>query len=304
MFFDRVILCTFNIPNCQKTKMDLYKIFRFYLTLLFAFLIFFKADSIFAQESNSINENQTTLTILNTARKAAGLDTVSISGTLSKGCILHAKYLVLNKGNPLTTGLKAHQEHSKLAGFSKEGEIAGRHSVIHFVKPHEAINGWLATFYHRIPLLQPSLKEIGIGCYEKNGYIVTLIDCISGTTGENAQAVVSYPGNLQKEVPLKMGPENPDPVGEKGEYGFPITIYFTQNQFITQVEFVLSDSKKNPLECFVSTPGKPAADFTQWNTICAIPKKPLQPNSKYSVQLNCLVNKMPFKKEFYFQTGF
>jgi hypothetical protein len=283
--------------------MDLYNIFRFYLRYILVFFILFKTNVILAQEANSINEYQTTLALLNAARKAAGLDAVSISSTLSKGCILHAKYLVLNKGNPLTTGLKAHQENSKLAGYSKEGEIAGRHSVIHFVKPNEAILGWIATFYHRIPLLQPSLREIGIGYYEKNGYIVTLIDCISGTTGERPLAIVSYPGDSQKNVPLKMGPENPDPVGEKGEYGFPITIYFTQNQFITQVEFVLSDAKNMSVECFVSTPEKPATDFTQWNTICAIPKKTLNPNSKYSVQLNCLVNKIPFKKVFHFQTG-
>jgi hypothetical protein len=270
------------------------KIILFFLLLLTTFL--------YSQDTISKNDISSALTILNKARKDAGLDTVSISQTLSEGCFKHAKYLVLNKNNPLTSGLAAHKEYPALPGFSKKGEIAGKSSVIHFVKPSEAIGGWLQTFYHRIPLLQPNLKEIGIGFYEKNGYTVSLIDCISGTNGQNTIPVVCYPNMNQNNIPLDMGPEIPHPVGQQGVYGFPITVYFTQFQTITNVTFKLTDKDNKVIECYISTPQKPATTFTQWNTICAIPKNKLTENNKYVVTVTCLENKKPFTKTFSFQT--
>lgn len=266
------------------------------------FLLLLPTYFVYSQDTISKDDISIAVNTLNIARKSAGLDTVTISAALSEGCFKHAKYLVLNKNNPLTSGLSAHKEFPALPGSSKKGEIAGKSSVIHFVKPSDAIGGWLQTFYHRIPLLQPNLKEIGIGFYEKNGYTVSLIDCISGTSGQNVIPVVCYPNANQTNIPLDMGPEIPHPVGDQGIYGFPITIYFTQHQAITNVFFKLTDKDNKVIECYVSTPQRPATTFTQWNTICAIPKKKLTENNKYTVTVNCMVDKAPFAKTFSFQT--
>src|SRR5262245_18765619 len=64
------------------------------------------------------------LSIVNAARKAAGVDEVQLSPTLTKGCMLHARYLILNHGNPLVAGLKAHEENESLQGYTKEGARA------------------------------------------------------------------------------------------------------------------------------------------------------------------------------------
>lgn len=257
----------------------------------------------YTQDSLAIEEIATTVTMLNRARREAGLDTVIISATLSKGCSSHAKYLVMNRNNPKTAGLNAHKEFSNLQGYTKEGEIAAKSAVIHFVKPTDALEGWIQTFYHRIPLLQPGLREIGIGFYEKDGYTVSLLDCISGTTGQNSIPVVYYPNVNQNGIPLSMGPEIPNPVGQEGSFGFPITIYFTQFQKITNVSFKLTDKDGKTVDCYVSTPENPATNFDQWNSICAIPKKTLNGNAKYIVTVSCSVNGQPFKKTYSFQTS-
>ncbi len=255
-----------------------------------------------SQVSISSKEVTNALSILNKTRKDAGLDTVSISATLSNGCYNHAKYLVLNKDNPLTSGMSAHKEFPQLKAYSKEGEVAGKNAVINYIKLTDAVTGWVQTFYHRIPLLQPNLKEVGIGYYEKDGYVVSLIECISGTKGEYSKDIVCYPNENQIEVPLQMGPEIPHPVGEQGNYGFPITIYFTKWQNVINVNFKLTDSNNKVIDCYVSTPEKPATYFDQWNSVCAIPKTPLSADTKYIVTVTCSVNGTTFKKMFNFQT--
>jgi len=266
------------------------------------YILLFLNLTAFSQDSVSTNEITSALMILNNARIAAGLDTVSISPILSKGCYSHAIYLAINKNNPLTSGMNAHKEFAKLKGYSKEGEIAGKSAVIHFVRLSKAVEGWIQTFYHRIPLLQPNLKEIGIGFYEMDGYVVSLLDCISGTKGENPKEVVYYPNENQSDVPTTMGLEIPDPVGKEGKFGFPITIYFTRWQKVVNVDFKLTDNNGKEIDCYVSTPEKPATYFSKWNSICAIAMSPLLNDTKYVVTVTCTVNGQAYKKTYNFQT--
>jgi len=147
------------------------------------------------------------------------------------------------------------------------------------------------------------LKNIGIAYLDKDGYQVCLIDCLSGLSGEVNADFVCYPGNNQKDVPLRMGPEIPAPVKYPAESGFPITISFTKEQKISQVYFVLTGVNNDTVNCEVSTPEKPATYFSQWNTVCAIPVKPLQPVTLYNVSLSCVVNGQPFSLKYSFQTG-
>ena len=67
---------------------------------------------------------------INLHRKAAGLEGVILDPVLSKGCGAHAEYLVKNVDHPSTQGLGLHSEDAKLPGYSREGERAGKASVI------------------------------------------------------------------------------------------------------------------------------------------------------------------------------
>jgi hypothetical protein len=165
---------------------------------------------------------------LNTYRRAAGLDTVVLSPELSKKCEKHAIYLTLNKNHPKTEGLQAHHEDKGLTGYSADGDYAAKHSdIFPGTGPLKSVTGFINSFYHRIPLLQPNLRSIGIGYFELgNDYSVTVLDCISGVSGPLSSNVVFYPNADQKDVPIEMQPEIPDPTNNDGKAGYPITIYF------------------------------------------------------------------------------
>ncbi len=53
---------------------------------------------------------------------------VLLDPELSKGCGLHARYLVLNIDHPETQGLGGHDENPKLPGYTPEGQKAGKNS--------------------------------------------------------------------------------------------------------------------------------------------------------------------------------
>ena len=110
------------------------------------------------------------LTRVNVYRKLTGLGPVSVSAELSEGCLAHAKYLAANQGEMATHGLDPHRERKDLPGYTEKGYKAGMASVIAssggYLQggwPSGAVNVWMATFYHRVPILNPHLKKIGIG---------------------------------------------------------------------------------------------------------------------------------------------
>src|ERR1041384_4220252 len=101
---------------------------------------------------------------INLHRKAAGLEPVAIDPAMSKACAAHAAYLVANVDHPSTQGLGLHAEDPKLPGYTKEGERAGKAAVIFLgLEGEAAVEGWMGSFFHRIPLLQSRLRKVGYG---------------------------------------------------------------------------------------------------------------------------------------------
>ena len=277
--------------------MTLTKLIPVFLCIVFPHLSNAQGWTLDAEVEAALNE-------FNRIRSVLGLDSVTLSEELSKGCYNHARYLSLNSSHPEVQGLGAHEENPELEGYSENGQVAGKRSVIAFEAPSTAVAAWDATFYHRIPLLQPGLKTIGIGWFKADDepWPVSLIDCISGTEGRPNRDYVCAPRNGQTGVPTHMGAEIPHPVGRQGSYGYPITIYFTKYQKITEVKFQLLDSRGGAVPCYLSEPNAPATDFTQWNTICAIPKEPLDPGKVYTIKVRCMVDDLRFNKTIKFKT--
>jgi uncharacterized protein YkwD len=122
---------------------------------------------------------------VNKARTETGLPPVVLDADLSHGCDLHARYLVRNFGDPTTQGLGMHDEDAKKPGYSAEGQRAGKASVIASDgSAMDSVDSWLATLYHRVPLLHPSLKRIGVGTARSpDQNWLSIIDCGSDVRG-------------------------------------------------------------------------------------------------------------------------
>jgi uncharacterized protein YkwD len=233
---------------------------------------------------------------LNRVRRQAELPPVELDDDLSRGCRLHAKYLALNARHPKVLGMGAHDEHADLPGFTPEGARAGKASDIAMgdQDPIDALEGWMATLYHRVPLLEPKLSKVGFGCArgDKLGW-VTVLDVANGRDKGLRPHPVFWPVDGQTDVPLEFPPggETPNPIldDKSGRAGYPITAFFPHQSPLFKAQATLEDAKGQRVECWFSSPDAPANPKIdksfQGTTICLIPKEPLRPSGTYRVSL-------------------
>lgn len=90
---------------------------------------------------------------------------------------------------------------------------------------------WLATLYHRVPILDPGLKSIGFGNVRgrRLGWI-SVLEVTSGRSKSEWKEPVIYPVVNQIDVPIHFptSGEEPNPIPEDrdGKAGYPITLTF------------------------------------------------------------------------------
>jgi hypothetical protein len=244
---------------------------------------------------------QRALARLNVHRQKAGLKAVTLDATLSRGCQLHAKYLHLNRRRPETRDLRSHDENPRWPGYTPEGRKAAKASTIHYVSdPVRAVDEWMASLYHRLPLMREGLTSIGYGSHGS----IAVLDCITGWNRPEITPV-AYPGEGQSGLPLRYVPENPDPLprGASQRAGYPVTLQFRPyGQKVTEVKAELRAGNK-PVKCYTSHPQRPASSYDQQNAICLIAVKPLSPHTKYFVTVRARVDGAPFERKWSFTTG-
>jgi uncharacterized protein YkwD len=210
-------------------------------------------------------------------------------------------------------GLKAHDEFPELPSYSDEGRKAGKASDISIgdYEPTDAVDSWMATLYHRVPILEPHLQTIGFGCARgrRQGWI-TVLNVTHGRASSARPAAIFFPAPDQIDVPLSFpnGGEEPNPIPEDkdGRAGYPITAFFPIREPLLEASGRLADSKGAPIRCWVSTPEKLAnPDFKahQGNTVCLIPQGPLAANTTYQVHLQGKLAGKPWEKKWKFTTG-
>lgn len=250
---------------------------------------------------------------VNAFRAAAGLNPVSLDVALSQACLKHARYLIINEGNPALEGLKAHDEDLRLPGASVDGRTAGLSSDISIgdFDPLEGVDAWMATLYHRVPILEPHLERVGFACARarRQGW-VTLLNLKAGTSGGDRPHAVFYPADNQRDVPLNFpnGGEIPNPIPEDktGRAGYPITAFFPRKAPLQDASGKLTDAQGNEVPCWFSSPEKlanPNFRNHQGNTVCLIPKEPLRPNTTFHVHIQGKLAGRPWQKDWTFTTG-
>lgn len=246
---------------------------------------------------------------INFYRKLAGIEPVALDAALSKSCAAHANYLAKNSGNRATEGLGMHNEDPKLPGYSAEGAKAGKSSVVFPVgSPVVAVDGWMGSLFHRIPLLDPELTKVGVGFAKGGkfgGFIV--VDTVSVHDGKFPEKAIVFPVAGQTDVPLKFAPEYPPPIPEKNENnaGYPVTITFEDGTVVREVTATLEDGAKKELPVWLSTPEKPAGGHGAFQrfTICMIAQRPLKPSTTYTVNVKATVNKKEWSQSWSFTTA-
>jgi hypothetical protein len=266
----------------------------------------------FAPGQNQDQEDAKVLEKINSYRKLAGLKPVAVDPAFSKGCLAHAQYLIKNAEHPSVKSLGTHSEDPKLPGYTEEGAKAAKSSVITPTKDLSAAVDWsMASLFHRLIVLDPRVTRIGFG-FAKTGdsgiAVIHLPRSIFGTTTKPPTfPPVLYPGDQQKDVPLQLGFEFPNPVPESkdGKAGYPITVAFPPKVPITNVTASLKDGAGQEVALWLSTPEKPAGGQTvfQQNSISLIAQAPLKPGTAYTVNIQAKINNTEWKKTWSFTTG-
>jgi uncharacterized protein YkwD len=247
---------------------------------------------------------------VNAYRKLVGSPPLTLATTLSLGCKLHAEYLLTNTEDASTKGLGAHNEDPKKPGYTPEGARAGKSAVIFFretpdpdaFKPAITIDGFVDTFFHRIPLLDPDLKRIGFGVAKGKRSIVVL-DVLNG--GGTDQPIV-YPADKQTEIPtFYRGVERPRPIPEtKGKKeGYPVTVTFPRSSEVKKATAQLKDDKGAEVPIWLLTPEKSENPGLQRNSIALFAKEALAAKTTYTVTVQAEVDGKGWQRTWSFTTA-
>jgi len=113
--------------------------------------------------------NAAAIAYVNSLRAMSGLPSVTEDATLDAAALAHSTYLVQNN-----TG--GHDETPGNPGYTAAGYAAGQNSVVFGGSstgpasyqpntPNAAIDSWLDSVYHSVPLLNPTWTKTGFGFY-------------------------------------------------------------------------------------------------------------------------------------------
>jgi hypothetical protein len=248
-------------------------------------------------------DERQTLEALNALRVRAKSSDVAVDFDvgLSSACRKHASYLAQNP-DQMDRWPDAHEEYPDHAGFDAEGAWAGTHAVIApGVKDgRDALACWMATYFHRLPLLDPNLVRIGFAC-EKG---CAILDC--GSFVRPAERIVQegeppppkdprfwavvWPPPGMNDVPTRCGAELPPPVVgvETSTLGYPITFQLDRNYFRSRTEVDLALHLGNAdgalVPCHVTTPTAPTnPQLVPQYAWCLLPTGPLRSGASYTV---------------------
>jgi hypothetical protein len=212
---------------------------------------------------------------------------VEIDAALSEGAAKHARYLKQNPSQ-LQDWPSAHEEWPDRAEFSPEGSWAGMHSVIlpGVSTPDAALTRWLATFYHRLPLLHPGLLRVGWASNDQ----VSVLDAGSLARPVLGSWHVVWPHDGMTDVPVLFEPEFPSPVpGVEGPLGHPVTLQVGGQAADEAPPSIVVELREGTpagprVNCHVSSPSEPSnPDVAISDAWCLIPAAPLKRTTNYHV---------------------
>lgn len=253
------------------------------------------------------------LALVNEHRAAVGTHALAADARLQEAATAHAVFVVSNFSSYQETGLSVHEEDDSWDGFTGVTfadrvrhfgyALSGGWEVIAFYDdPEAAMNAWMQTLYHRIPILHPNAWELGYGRARKDGLRIDVID-FANTYEHASPAPTLWPYPEQLDVPSQWdGLENPQPPlpeGEEYPSGPVLTISFP---FLANVEaqaFELRDSEG------ALVPAQwlhPENDHFLLSSHALIPVDPLGSGLRYEVTFRALVDETAFEQIWSFET--
>ncbi|HEX7101681.1 MAG TPA: CAP domain-containing protein [Nitrolancea sp.] len=249
-------------------------------------------------------------TLINTYRAWLGLPPMTRNPKLDASAQAHARYYQLNINDPSLNGMGLHVEQPGNPGFTgadmqarvdAQGYDGWANENIGLSGSMVASVEWfIGTIGHRLTLIDPRYTDIGLGMVNDGNAKIEVIDVGAPNWSDTAQPdFIAWPPDGMAGVPLDFWGEAPNPfAGASYPTGYPITLkYFGPGS-------VSYDSTT------LTTNGQTVPSFAQtgsgWltrQTDMIAATDPLQPGTKYTVNVSGTANGAPFTRSWSFQTA-
>ncbi len=242
---------------------------------------------------------------INFWRAKAGLLALPINAALMQATHKHADYYVLNGGG-------AHTETPGLPGFTgasiHDRAVAAGYPRNSWVDEDVAFNTdaidnvdlFVATVFHRLPLLHPSAIAIGYATASGNGRAIMVIDVgLDQNYDPGLDLPVVYPGLGQTDVPrLWYAYESPNPVpGVPNPVGSPLTVSFLIAQSVQWGSVSLVSAGGAAVDVVL-------AEGPTWRkSLGIVPRTPLAAGTTYTATVTGTVDGAGFTKTWSFTTA-
>ncbi|WNQ13648.1 stalk domain-containing protein [Paenibacillus aurantius] len=243
------------------------------------------------------------LRAVNDIRRQLGLSEVVLNNNLNLSAAAHARYqdkqgIITHEETAGKEGFTGQTLSQRIAYFGYSNDSAAEDiSQQTSTSPTEAVDSLFDAPYHRIPFLDPGLKEIGYG---QQGSFHVLLFGIEGARKSGVETVVSPAGNQRGVAAGWNGHEIPDPLRLHGQaaypVGYPIMAGFYSPDFkeVRLAGASLADSSGRDIELLLNSP---AGDTHLTNQLLLLPAKPLQAGETYRVKLRAVIGKQDGSEE-------
>jgi hypothetical protein len=248
-----------------------------------------------AQGGVPFDQKTAALATVNAVRKQLGLAPFQIDSNLNASAAAHSRYRAMNTG----TGESFHAETRGRQGYSSadpfermrfhgyRGAPAAENGIAYFGAEGNAVEGWLAAPYHRIPMLHPGYRDIGLGFASGSDSWFVTANFGYGVDPDvdDHPKVICYPANEQTNVPTAWTePESPNPMrihhaAQPAGYVVSFSYFGGYEPQIRLVEASLETKDGAEVACYLNHPGNDS--FLAKNTILLIPKRPLAAGQTY-----------------------
>jgi uncharacterized protein YkwD len=252
------------------------------------------------------------LDYLNSLRLPAGAGCVTMVPEINKAAENHCKYY-LDPANEGMCTANAHNEVMGCAGFTGTGPgqrmaaagymARGGGEVMAFVtNPKSAIDQWVNSVWHRIPLLDPWTGDVGYGAAAGG---CDTIDFGNSAMGVPQGTVLVYPYDGQTGVPTAFNGQYEGPMPPAPPSGWPsaspITLYA---RMLNVTEHVLTkDGDATPIEHTWITGSDPMWGNYLRTSVFMYAHTPFEANTKYHVTMKGTSQAGALDKQWTFTTG-
>lgn len=254
-------------------------------------------------QGGAADPKSTAIAAVNALRRQLGLTPFHVDANLSAAANAHSRYRALNPnaGESYHSETRGRQGYSSADPFERmrhhgyNGSPAAENGIAYYGAEGDPIEGWLAAPYHRIPLLHPDYRDLGLGYANgPNSWYVTANFGygVDPEVGDRAK-IICYPMNGQTGVPTAWTePESPDPLrihraARPAGYVVSFSYYGGYEPRIRMNEARLETKDGSEVPCYVNHPGNDSV--LAKNTILLIPKRPLTAGQTYTATVSANV---------------